>query len=404
MKSDASPPFSISLRPSASHEVFTEIVIRTATGSNAIFLPRIKGICYLLRPKSHRIAFSVKPDSKRARQLTSLETLRHVFINRYILRPKRKLTFGNLSIEAGGTFRARREFDQFLKDLPQDKHSVDGELLASEHLIKGWGAAVAPHSSTQPQIAPPLRTAVVCHLYYPELLEEIAALITSCGYNVDVIFTVPQERSACCNAIVKFLPNARIHLFENSGRDIRPFLKLLEGGVLDGYDVICKIHGKKSNEHGRSEFMGSFWRRHLFLVLLGNKHTLDEIYKSFTTDSALGLIGSETYRCPGRFITEQAGWGRNKETLLELASQLKIQPEDFRLDFFAGSMFWVRRAALEPLRKLQLADSYFSKESRMRDGAAEHAIERFFNCCVKAAGFRIATMDARSKKNSETQQ
>ena len=45
---------------------------------------------------------------------------------------------------------------------------------------------------------------------------------------------------------------------ENGGRDIRPFLALLERGRLDGYRYICKVHGKKSIDGSGRTFI---WAR-----------------------------------------------------------------------------------------------------------------------------------------------
>ena len=56
---------------------------------------------------------------------------------------------------------------------------------------------------------------------------------------------------------------------DNRGRDIGPFLALLERGRLDRYRYICKVHGKKSIDGGRQTYMGEMWRRRLLFDLLG---------------------------------------------------------------------------------------------------------------------------------------
>ena len=49
-------------------------------------------------------------------------------------------------------------------------------------------------------------------------------------------------------------PEADIEVMENRGRDVRPFLVLLERGRLDRYRFVCKVHGKKSSDGGRKSF------------------------------------------------------------------------------------------------------------------------------------------------------
>ena len=55
-----------------------------------------------------------------------------------------------------------------------------------------------------------------------------------------------------------------------------------------------------------------------------------------------------------------------------------------RLDFFAGTMFWVRRGALEPLRRLDLPLAAFPEEAGQQDGTLQHALERVLGMiCTK---------------------
>ena len=69
-----------------------------------------------------------------------------------------------------------------------------------------------------------------------------------------------------------------------------------------------------------------------------------------------------------------------------------LAPENFRLDFFGGTMFWVRPEALRPLRDLRLACA-FPEEQGLLDGGLEHVTERLFGAAVVAAGYRLADSD-----------
>src|SRR5580704_17877316 len=71
---------------------------------------------------------------------------------------------------------------------------------------------------------------------------------------------------------------------ENRGRDIGPFLVLLERGRLDRYRYICKIHGKKSIDGGRETYMGVLWRRRLLFDLLGGPGAANAAIGMFERD------------------------------------------------------------------------------------------------------------------------
>ena len=57
--------------------------------------------------------------------------------------------------------------------------------------------------------------------------------------------------------------------------------------------------------------------------------------------------------------------------------------------FPAGSMFWARSAALEPLFDLGLSFDDFPPEQGQIDGTPAHGIERLFGEIAIAQGYRI---------------
>ncbi len=176
---------------------------------------------------------------------------------------------------------------------------------------------------------------------------------------------------------------------ENRGRDVRPFLVLLEGGRLDRYRYVCKVHGKKSSDGGRRSYMGALWRRRLLFDLLAAPGLAGSIVDMFERDPSIGMIGPRAFRLPSETYSEELSWSVNRETVLNLAEKMGVPPDRFRLDFFGGTMFWARPEALAPLRKLKLADS-FPEEKGLLDGGLEHATERLFGAAVVAAGYKLA--------------
>ena len=179
---------------------------------------------------------------------------------------------------------------------------------------------------------------------------------------------------------------------ENRGRDVRPFLTLLERGRLDRYRYVCKVHGKKSSDGGRKSYMGSLWRRRLLFDLLAAPGLAQSVIDTFERNPAIGMIGPRAFRLPSETYSEELSWSINKEQVLQLANKMGIPADRFRLDFFGGTMFWVRPEALAPLRRLELAEA-FQEERGLLDGGLEHATERLFGAAVIAAGYELAESD-----------
>ena len=205
----------------------------------------------------------------------------------------------------------------------------------------------------------------------------------------DLIVTTVVGNERLVDAIRRDFPDADIEPIENRGRDVRPFLILLEKGRLDRYRYVCKVHGKKSSDGGRKSYMGAIWRRRLLFDLLAAPGLAATILDMFERDPSVGMIGPRAFRLPSETYSEELSWSVNRETVLELAGKMGVPADQFRLDFFGGTMFWVRPEALASLRKLQLSEA-FPEEKGLLDGGLEHAVERLFGGAVIAAGYRLA--------------
>ena len=247
--------------------------------------------------------------------------------------------------------------------------------------------------------------AIVVHIYYEETWADIAGVLKRLAIPFDLILTTVAGREGLVEAVRRDFPHAAIEVMENRGRDVRPFLVLLEAGRLDRYRYVCKIHGKKSSDGGRRSYMGSLWRRRLLFDLLAAPGLASSIVDMFERDASIGMIGPRAFRLPSETYSEELSWSVNRETVLDLAEKMGIPPDRFRLDFFGGTMFWARPEALAPLRMLKLADA-FPEEKGLLDGGLEHAAERLFGAAVVAAGYKVAdsegfgaALDARGSAN-----
>ena len=240
-----------------------------------------------------------------------------------------------------------------------------------------------------------IRLCVVVHLFYLELWEELAASLSCLPHPFDLIVTISSDGCDIAERIRAAFPFSVVRFVKNIGRDVRPLFELLDEGAFDIYDVICKIHGKKSVRNGASSSVGELWRRSSLLDLVSGHGRPEEIYNLLQSQPEIGLIGPEQFRLPNKRINEDAAWGANKNTTLRIAYKFGI--ENTNLDFFAGTMFWVRPNALSALKNRGLGDpaSYASEYGQL-DGEFEHMLERLIPMCVVSAGYRLHSVGSKS--------
>jgi lipopolysaccharide biosynthesis protein len=280
-------------------------------------------------------------------------------------------------------------------------------FLKALRLLTGWGFGMATRNlqatpglfdEPRPEAAAPSRRpgdsrpriAIVVHLFYPTLWPEFSARLASLATPFHLIVTTPLTDAPFHAAIRARFPDAEIVVTANRGRDVGPFLQLLHDGRLDAFDLVGKLHGKQSAASGHLALLGHVWRRASLIDLAGSEAAVARIVAAFDADSDIGMIGSPRFRLPGARMSTEAAWGANQAATLALARRLGVSPETFRLDYFAGTMFWVRRSVLEPMRGLGLTLADFPEEDGARDGALQHACERLFGALPALSGKRLA--------------
>ncbi|SFV26509.1 rhamnan synthesis F family protein [Hyphomicrobium facile] len=238
----------------------------------------------------------------------------------------------------------------------------------------------------------PLRVAVVCHLYYDDLVEEIRTRLAVIPTKFDLLVsTDTAEKKSRIEAALSSstASNVVVREFPNVGRDIAPKLMAFND-KFDQYDVILFIHGKKSVfSPGLSE-----WRQYIFDTLIGTRDRTQSILSSFQDIPELGMIAPEHF-APVKGV----GWRDNFKIADGLCSKLLGDKYAFNyFDFPCGSMFWCRPAALKPLLDLNLSVQEFPAEQGQVDGTLAHAIERFFFTSCELAGLRWLKMAADETK------
>ncbi|MBN8943039.1 MAG: hypothetical protein J0H01_26275 [Rhizobiales bacterium] len=242
-------------------------------------------------------------------------------------------------------------------------------------------------AAARPQaIWPGLRVAIVAHVYYPELMDEILACRQLLPLGTPLHVTLPPDHASSVRAALVSQEAIIVHECENRGRDIAPFLTLLSSGVLDGYDAVLKLHTKRS-PHLRD---GDIRRKLLFDRLCGEWNSVCRIVTAFEQPTT-GLVGwGQTWRATPSY------WMANEVRVAGLAARMGASREAMRLGFFEGSMFWFRPAALAALRELSLRPGDFEPEERQLDATLHHAVERCFTISAWASGYRVLDLQGRA--------
>ena len=83
-------------------------------------------------------------------------------------------------------------------------------------------------------------------------------------------------------------------------------------------------------------------------------------------------------------------WGSDFELTRELLMRIELRVARERLEFPAGSFYWIRAFVLQGLRALMMTEDDFEKELGQIDGTTAHAVERSIGLLSTEAGLRMA--------------
>ena len=222
-------------------------------------------------------------------------------------------------------------------------------------------------------------TAVIFHLYYPELCDEICRYLGNLNNDFDFFVSIPEDIDFNQGLILQKYPNSFIYRWPNRGRDIASFLKIFSMIAPLGYEYICKIHTKKSL-HLKD---GTEWRTEILNELLGSD-TLVKAIKQQLNDEKVGIIGPKNHIVSTRYFL-----GDNQALINELANRLDLDYSGEYFNFIAGSMFWFKPPAIAPILRLDLQDTDFPEEFGQKDGTLAHALERIISLLALKQGYQI---------------
>jgi len=226
-------------------------------------------------------------------------------------------------------------------------------------------------------------------VYYPELFDELFEAATRAPFVNRLVITCPHEKYHFVSEKVVTCAKLNPHILltveahENSGRDIVPFLKVLQHPWVQDANLVLKIHSKRSPHLPPGK--GEYWRKsllHGLSPLSGSRRVrLALVLRSARSKSTPHLIW------PARWAYSVESWGSNRATAMSLMRGYRHEARG-PLVFPAGSMFWCNRALIVELSGLntQKDPQRFATTEPLLDGALAHGIERFIGLLALANG------------------
>lgn len=254
-----------------------------------------------------------------------------------------------------------------------------------------------PDPAALPQITPQAASApvaVLVHVYYPDFWDEIAPLLRAQRFEFDLFVTLADtaDTAPLPAQITQSFPKARVWHMPNHGRDIFPFVHLVNAGLFAPYAALCKLHSKKSPHRAD----GEDWRRALIAGVLGDPEITQKRLETFISEPNMGFWVS-----PGQIYAGETWWGANRARVAELLERGGISaPADLR--FPAGSIYWIKPALLQALRGLNLIAADFEPEQALVDGTTAHAVERLLGAMAQDQHLRIVEAPTLDKARAPT--
>ncbi len=243
----------------------------------------------------------------------------------------------------------------------------------------------------------PLRIAVIAHIFYEEMTEEILARADTLPVPYDLVVTTPSaEKAADIAQRIERTPNSArsvdVRVVDsNDGRDQSAFVigcrDILRGGE---HDLIVKIHSKKTLQDGRN--VGEHFRIQQFSNLLNSPGYAANLVALFQKEPGLGLVFPPTIHIGAAAMGR--GWALNKEGFATLADSLGIHVPLDDVSPLApfGSMFVARPEALRLMVEREWSYEDFGGSQSYRDGGLAHILERMPAYAAGELGYHARTV------------
>lgn len=237
--------------------------------------------------------------------------------------------------------------------------------------------------------APPLRVAVLIHLFYQDIWPEIRHYLRSLrGTQFRLFVSVPSGQVAqhVLDELKAVDANVRILVTENRGFDVGGHWQSLDQVNLADFDLALLLQTKKSTHFK----VGPLWRDNLMKALLGTPARWHETLHAFANNPQAGLAGSALHR----FSTDPWNYKEMREVVEALGMPSQFDELKHCYEFVGGTMFLIRANLLQEMhaktRKRLVFDHYDDLSVAKRlDRSRAHAMERAFGMYTRWRGYQI---------------
>ena len=237
-----------------------------------------------------------------------------------------------------------------------------------------------------PSVAVTYDCAVCIHVFYVDVFRIMIPFLQNLPQSSDLFITLRSELQLEVAALLAGAGlKARWLIVENIGMDVLPFITAISEFGLDRYNTVLKLHTKNNaSDLGRAHL-------DIFLkTLLATSDHVLSIIDAFKLNHSLLMVGPDDLYRSAHFMMYN-----NRNVVREICRFLHIPSERIDWGFFAGTMFWIRGAALKPLlnavdplydlAKAQIGDN----ERTGRDGTVAHGLERIWGALAPSEGKQI---------------
>jgi lipopolysaccharide biosynthesis protein len=239
---------------------------------------------------------------------------------------------------------------------------------------------------------PAQRICVIAHIYYDSMVDEMMSYIGHISGRYDLVVTTDTEakRSRILKALASYdIARVEVRVLEsNRGRETSAFLVGCRDILAsDRYDLICKVHSKKSAQDGYN--LSNLFKHHMFDNLLSSPMYVSRLLGLFAKDPTLGMVFPPVVNIG--YPTLGHAWFTNRPAAVELAHDLGIHTHFDRSTPIApyGGMFWCRPEALRAFTMHEWEWENFPDEAGWTDGGLPHVIERLYAYAAMDAGFHV---------------
>lgn len=228
------------------------------------------------------------------------------------------------------------------------------------------------------------RVALSIHAYYMDVFEAIIVRIPPEFNLFDIYVTCNEENSFdVASLLEKYGIESRLHVCDNRGMDVVPFLEGVREFELHKYTSVVKLHTKNNKDA-----KGLAIATEAISMLLADAETLFDLRNAFDSDPDLCIAGPDYFFKNAEFMMYN-----NRRLFTSVLRSLGLE-ENTEVGFFAGTMFWIRGAVLEPLTThlpalLEKYDSPSTVSWTGGDGSFAHAVERIWTSLAPSCSTKV---------------